>query len=121
MTQHDEEGNDVSGSYTGSSNRGVRGKDSQTVSDLPVVTAAPPESQSRTVCDICRSTGLAILPVRYTLVPDSCDVDLGGLSPSHVPDADMSAAGLAHALRTMRQGMLYLYYEKGPCGGSLPQ
>ncbi len=116
MTQHDEEGNDVSGSYTGSSNRGVRGKDSQTVSDLPVVTAAPPESQSRTVCDICRSTGLAILPVRYTLVPDSCDVDLGGLSPSHVPDADMSAAGLAHALRTMRQGMLYLYYEKGPYG-----
>ncbi|WP_254057333.1 T6SS effector BTH_I2691 family protein [Stenotrophomonas sp. ZAC14A_NAIMI4_1] len=106
----------MSGSYTGSSNRGVRGKDSQTVSDLPVVTAAPPESQSRAVCDICRSTGLAILPVRYTLVPDSCDVDLGGLSPSHVPDADMSAAGLAHALRTMRQGMLYLYYEKGPYG-----
>lgn len=116
MTQHGEEGNDVSGSYTGSSNRGVRGKDSQTVSDLPVVTAAPPESQSRAVCDICRSTGLAILPVRYTLVPDSCDVDLGGLSPSHVPDADMSAAGLEHALRTMRQGMLYLYYEKGPYG-----
>ena len=116
MTQHGEEGNDVSGSYTGSSNRGVRGKDSQTVSDLPVVTAAPPESQSRAVCDICRSTGLAILPVRYTLVPDGCDVDLGGLSPSHVPDADMSAAGLAHALRTMRQGMLYLYYEKGPYG-----
>lgn len=116
MTQHGEEGNDVSGSYTGSSNRGVRGKDSQTVSDLPVVTAAPPESQSRAVCDICRSTGLAILPVRYTLVPDSCDVDLGGLSPSHMPDVDMSAAGLAHALRTMRQGMLYLYYEKGPYG-----
>ena len=116
MTQHGEEGNDVSGSYTGSSNRGVRGKDSQTVSDLPVVTAAPPESQSRAVCDICRSTGLAILPVRYTLVPDSCDVDLGGLSPSHVPDADMSAAGLEHAIRTMRQGMLYLYYEKGPYG-----
>ncbi|MFE6057054.1 T6SS effector BTH_I2691 family protein, partial [Kitasatospora sp. NPDC056446] len=116
MTQHGEEGNDVSGSYTGSSNRGGRGKDSQTVSDLPVVTAAPPESQSRAVCDICRSTGLAILPVRYTLVPDNCDVDLGGLSPSHVPDADMSAAGLEHALRTMRQGMLYLYYEKGPYG-----
>lgn len=116
MTQHDEEGNDVSGSYTGTSNRGVRGKDSQTVSDLPAVTVALPESQSRGVCDICRSTGLAILPVRYTLVPDSCDVDLGGLSPSHMPDVDMSAAGLAHALRTMRQGMLYLYYEKGPYG-----
>ncbi len=116
MTRHGVDSNDTSGPFTGDANVGIRSEDSPEVTDLPAVTAAPPDQPDRAACDVCRSTGLAILPVRYTLVPDSCDVDLGGLSPSHMPDTDTSAAGLAYALRTMRQGMVYLYYEKGPYG-----
>lgn len=110
------DGYDTNGPFTADSSVGVRSKDSPDIVDLPVVTATLPDETEKSSCDVCRSIGLAILPVRYTVVPASCNVGLGGLSPAHASNVDVSAAGYTYALRTLRQGLLYLYYEQGPYG-----
>ncbi|AWH55551.1 hypothetical protein C1924_16860 [Stenotrophomonas sp. ESTM1D_MKCIP4_1] len=95
---------------------GIRSTGSSDIVDLPAVTATRPDETEKSACDVCRSTGLAILPVRYTVVPASCNAGLGGLSPAHATDVDVSAGEYTYALRTLRQGLLYLYYEQGPYG-----
>ncbi|WP_238985238.1 T6SS effector BTH_I2691 family protein [Stenotrophomonas beteli] len=116
MTRDRRDGYDPSGPFTGDSNVGLRSTGSPGIVDLPAVAATLPDETEKSACDVCRSTGLAILPVRYTVVPASCNVGLGGLSPAHASDVDVSAAGYTYALRTLRQGLLYLYYEQGPYG-----
>ncbi|HGM6732668.1 TPA: T6SS effector BTH_I2691 family protein [Stenotrophomonas maltophilia] len=116
MTRDSKDRYDSSGPFTGESNVGIRSAGSPDIVDLPAVAATLPDETEKSACDVCRSTGLAILPVRYTVVPASCNVSLGGLSPAHASDVDVSAAGYTYALRTLRQGLLYLYYEQGPYG-----
>lgn len=116
MTRDSKDRFDSSGPFTGESNVGIRSAGSPDIVDLPAVAATLPDETEKSACDVCRSTGLAILPVRYTVVPASCNVSLGGLSPAHASDVDVSAAGYTYALRTLRQGLLYLYYEQGPYG-----
>ncbi|MDT3470373.1 T6SS effector BTH_I2691 family protein [Stenotrophomonas maltophilia] len=116
MTRDSKDRYDSSGPFTGESNVGIRSAGSPDIVDLPAVAATLPDETEKSACDVCRSTGLAILPVRYTVVPASCNVGLGGLSPAHASDVDVSAAGYTYALRTLRQGLLYLYYEQGPYG-----
>ncbi|HFF3760630.1 T6SS effector BTH_I2691 family protein [Stenotrophomonas forensis] len=116
MTRDSRDGYDSSGPFTGESTVGIRSAGSPDIVDLPAVAATLPDETEKSACDVCRSTGLAILPVRYTVVPASCNVDLGGLSPAVASDIDVSAAGYTYALRTLRQGLLYLYYEQGPYG-----
>ena len=116
MTRDSRDGYDSSGPFTSESNVGIRSAGSPDIVDLPAVAATLPDETEKSACDVCRSTGLAILPVRYTVVPASCNVGLGGLSPAHANDVDVSAAGYTYALRTLRQGLLYLYYEQGPYG-----
>jgi hypothetical protein len=65
-------------------------------------------------CPNCNKTGLAILPVRYAVVPSSVNATLPGAMGNKV-----SSVKLAHhkyALRTLRQGFVYLYHEKHPRG-----
>ncbi len=116
-------GNNSAGSSTAASsatenaNAGVGGA-GQTV-DLPTVKAALPDaSGGDSPCDICRSSGLVILPARYVAVPRSCPgVGVSPLSRGRGCAEDISAAGYDYALRTLRQGMLYVYYEQaGPYG-----
>lgn len=116
MTHDSRDRYDPNRPFTGESSVGIRSKSGPDIVDLPAVTATLPDETEKSACDVCRSTGLAILPVRYTVVPASCNVGLGGLSPAHASDVDVSAAGYTYALRTMRQGLLYLYYEQGPYG-----
>jgi len=116
MTRDSRDRYDPNGPFTGESSVGIRSKSGSDIVDLPAVTATLPDETEKSACDVCRSIGLAILPVRYTVVPASCNVGLGGLSPAHASDVDVSAAGYTYALRTLRQGMLYLYYEQGPYG-----
>ncbi|MCP1121428.1 T6SS effector BTH_I2691 family protein [Robbsia andropogonis] len=66
-------------------------------------------------CKNCMKSGLAILPVRYTVVPTSM--------PSLFPDGmagpgalDVKLSAHRHSLRTLRDGWLYLYYEQGARG-----
>jgi hypothetical protein len=99
-----------------SSQQGSHGESaSPEVSDLPAVKAVlPAEDDLKDACDICRSTGLAILPVRYTVVPDACpDAGLGILRGGRACAEAIAASGYKYALRTLRQGMLYLFYEQG--------
>lgn len=68
------------------------------------------------LCEQCSSSGLPILPVRYTVVPTPVTPALpawaGGDRVKNV-----SLGGEFHyALRTLREGYVYLYYEKNAFG-----
>lgn len=65
-------------------------------------------------CEICSGAGLAILPVRYTIVPSSFPgAGTGRLGGGKANRQDVGSAGYHYALRTLRQGMLYIFYENG--------
>lgn len=61
-------------------------------------------------CPNCNKSGLAILPVRYAVVPPSVQ----GRLPEPLGDkvTDVKLAHYKYALRTLRQGFVYLYYER---------
>ena len=61
-------------------------------------------------CANCNKSGLAILPVRYAVVPTIANAEL----PSSLGNKVTSVVLKHHkyALRTLRKGYLYLYYEK---------
>lgn len=63
-------------------------------------------------CPNCNKSGLAILPVRYAVVP----LDISAKLPESLGDK-VTSTKLSHnkyALRTLRQGFLYLLHEKHP-------
>lgn len=65
-------------------------------------------------CPVCTAMGLAILPARYTVAPDDHDVpDLkfGGHRVTGVPLSTSK-----YTARVLRQGFLYLFYEKNHRG-----
>ncbi|MBK0097106.1 hypothetical protein IBT49_14065 [Erwinia sp. S63] len=66
----------------------------------------------------CNSTGLAILPVRYAVVPKTISTTL----PAWAQSAPVTGVPLDHgdhyALRAMRRGFLYLFYAQGPQGSN---
>jgi hypothetical protein len=68
-------------------------------------------------CPNCNKSGLAILPVRYAVVP----TDVPGTLPGGLGDrvADVRLAHNKYVLRTMRQGFLYLFHEKHPRGSHI--
>ncbi|HCC5834279.1 T6SS effector BTH_I2691 family protein [Citrobacter farmeri] len=65
---------------------------------------------------LCTTKGLAILPVRYAVVPSS----VNAVMPGWADDPKISGIKLAdaqkYALRALRQGYLYVFYEKGKQG-----
>ncbi|PQQ30957.1 hypothetical protein C6H64_07890 [Photorhabdus luminescens] len=61
---------------------------------------------NRSLCWMCESTGPALLPVRYTVVPDNVSETL----PVWAEMPEPSAPGYHYALRALRQGFLYVYY-----------
>ncbi|GAA5784367.1 T6SS effector BTH_I2691 family protein [Chitiniphilus shinanonensis] len=68
-------------------------------------------------CSYCASTGLALLPVRYTVVPQSVAPALPGWAQGVLDVRSVPLKGDYHyALRTLREGFVYLFYEKGPRG-----
>ncbi len=94
----------------------------EVINDLPAINAVLPDNASRKTdaCEACRSTGLAILPVRYTVVPVTCSAaNVAPLSTARLGGNDLVEGGYKYALRTARKGMLYVYYEQsGPYGGN---
>ncbi|MCC8457715.1 T6SS effector BTH_I2691 family protein [Photorhabdus aegyptia] len=58
------------------------------------------------LCWTCESIGPALLPVRYTVVPDNVSETL----PAWAETPEPSAPGYHYALRALRQGFLYVYY-----------
>ena len=68
-------------------------------------------------CPNCMKSGLAILPVRYAVVPKTMS---NAMPPGIVGPGVMDIALTAHhySLRTLREGWLYLFYEKGARGSN---
>ncbi|WP_256125105.1 T6SS effector BTH_I2691 family protein [Photorhabdus luminescens] len=66
---------------------------------------------NRPLCQTCESIGPALLPVRYTVVPDNVSETL----PAWAEMPEPTAPGYHYALRALRQGFLYVYYANaGP-------
>ncbi|EYU14891.1 T6SS effector BTH_I2691 family protein [Photorhabdus aegyptia] len=61
---------------------------------------------NQSLCWMCESTGPALLPVRYTVVPN----DVSETLPVWAETPEPSAPGYHYALRALRQGFLYVYY-----------
>lgn len=68
-------------------------------------------------CQNCNKSGLAILPVRYAVVPHAVDATLPGTLGGKVSSVKLKHA--KYALRTLRQGFVYLYYEKHARGSQI--
>lgn len=76
--------------------------------------ANTPLSCSKT-CANCIKSGLAILPLRYAVVPQTMSNAMpSGIQGPGVMDIALSAHH--YSLRTLREGWLYLFYEKGARG-----
>ena len=70
-------------------------------------------------CSNCNTTGLAIHPVRYTVVPADIKPTLPpGISGARVKDVALDRSQYDYALRTLRGGFFYLFYEKGARGNN---
>lgn len=68
-------------------------------------------------CANCEKTGLPILPVRYTVLPQTVGAKLpAGISGKGVTDVSLTAH--RYGLRTLREGWLYLFYAKGARGSN---
>jgi hypothetical protein len=68
-------------------------------------------------CPNCNKSGLAILPVRYALVPKKIEATLPTSLGAKVTDVKL--AHHKYALRTLRQGFFYLFYEKHARGSHI--
>lgn len=68
-------------------------------------------------CPNCMKSGLAILPARYAVVPKTMSNAMPpGIVGPGVTDISLSAHH--YSLRTLREGWLYLFYEKGARGSN---
>jgi len=67
---------------------------------------------------LCTTKGLTVLPVRYAVVPENVKASL----PGWANDTQMTGVPLAngekYVLRALRQGYLYVFYEKGKQGAN---
>ncbi|MFL6673817.1 MAG: T6SS effector BTH_I2691 family protein [Massilia sp.] len=68
-------------------------------------------------CANCNKSGLAILPVRYAVVPHSVTATLPEPLGNKVKDVKLTHH--KYALRTLRQGFVYLFYEKHARGSHI--
>lgn len=68
-------------------------------------------------CATCNKSGLAILPVRYAVVPKTASAELPAALGNKVTNTVLKHH--KYALRTLRQGYLYLYYEKHARGSHI--
>ncbi len=68
-------------------------------------------------CANCNKSGLAILPVRYAVVPKGVKAELPAPLGNKVTDVKLGLH--KYALRILRQGFVYLYYEKHARGSQI--
>lgn len=67
-------------------------------------------------CQQCKMKGLPILPVRYAAVPAAVKQDLPGWTNGDKVKDIALGNGFHYALRTVRKGYIYLYYDKNARG-----
>lgn len=65
---------------------------------------------------LCTTKGLTVLPVRYTVVPENIHTALPGWANDPRITGVTLASNEKYTLRALRQGYLYVFYEKGKQG-----
>ena len=68
------------------------------------------------LCDDCKASGLPILPVRYVPVPNAVKQTLPGWAGGDRVKSVPLGQDFHYALRTLRAGYVYLYYDKNARG-----
>lgn len=69
-----------------------------------------------TLCDDCKASGMAILPVRYAVVPKSVTPALPAWAGAERVKDIAPGSEFHYALRTLRAGFVYLFYAKNAFG-----
>lgn len=67
---------------------------------------------------LCTTKGLTVLPVRYAVVPENINASLPGWANDPLITGVTLANNEKYTLRALRQGYLYVFYEKGKQGAS---
>lgn len=70
------------------------------------------------LCEQCSSSGLPILPVRYTVMPTRITPSLPGWAGGNQVTSVPLAGDYHYALRTLRSGYVYLFYAKNARGSN---
>lgn len=65
---------------------------------------------------LCTTKGLTVLPVRYAVVPENINTGLPGWANDPLVSGITLANNEKYTLRALRQGYLYVFYEKGKQG-----
>ena len=65
---------------------------------------------------LCTTKGLTVLPVRYAVVPKNISASLPGWANDPLITGVKLANNEKYTLRALRQGYLYVFYEKGKQG-----
>ena len=65
---------------------------------------------------LCITKGLTVLPVRYAVVPENIHTALPGWANDPCITGIALGNNEKYALRALRQGYLYVFYEKGKQG-----
>lgn len=63
------------------------------------------------ICTLCQKTGPVLMPLRYAIVPDTLAQALPAWAQPRQPFPALS--GYHYALRTVRQGFIYVFYSTG--------
>lgn len=63
-----------------------------------------------TLCDDCKASGMAILPVRYAVVPKGLTPALPGWTGGDRIKSIPTGSDFHYALRTLRAGFVYIFY-----------
>lgn len=87
------------------------------IATAPAHTVTPDVVDAGNTCEVCTRTGLAIMPFLQTVVPANVPgASLGAFERDRGCAVDVGSAGYKYALRTVREGYLYLFFEKGARG-----
>lgn len=71
-----------------------------------------------TLCDDCKASGMAILPVRYAVVPKAVTPALPAWAGAERVKGVATGSEFHYALRTLRTGFVYLFYAKNAFGAN---
>jgi hypothetical protein len=71
-----------------------------------------------TLCDDCKASGMAILPVRYAVVPKTVTPALPAWADADRVKNVPTGSDFHYALRTLRAGFVYLFYAKNAFGAN---
>lgn len=71
---------------------------------------------ANSLCEDCNASGLALMPVRYTIVPKRLTPGLPGWAGGNRIKEVSPGDEFHYALRTLRAGFVYLFYEKNAWG-----